>query len=191
VVRDGKSDPGAIVADVLQPRRVLAVSGSRAPSCIRVCDINGSMPTSGRKTDLDSYCFACCLPDICWNSVMSSWNARRYGHKTWEWAAGLRGYLHPLLFAALYKVHFSLSTAGKLEVFLTYFSDKYNPQHDRKHHIKALAHLQGLYFAGVDTTWVIARSPQLLQASFAAITDIFVYKLARLQFGQRAARYTC
>jgi len=52
------------------------------------------------------------------------------------------------------------------------------------------AHLQGLYFAKVDTTWVIARSPQLLQASFAAITDIFVYKLARLHFGQQAARYT-
>lgn len=41
VVRDGKSDPGANFADLLQPRRVLAVSGSRAPSCIRVCDIKG------------------------------------------------------------------------------------------------------------------------------------------------------
>lgn len=26
--------------------------------------------------------------------------ARRYGHLTWEWAAGLRSYAHPLLFAA-------------------------------------------------------------------------------------------
>ncbi|DBA74157.1 TPA: hypothetical protein ACH3X1_010956 [Trebouxia sp. C0004] len=50
--------------------------------------------------------------------------------------------------------------------------------------------IQGLYFARLDTSWVIARSPQLLQASFAAITDIFVYKLARLHFGQRAARWT-
>ena len=27
---------------------------------------------------------------------------RRYGHLTWEWAAGLRSYAHPLLFAAPY-----------------------------------------------------------------------------------------
>ena len=26
-----------------------------------------------------------------------------YGHLTWEWAEGLRSYLHPLLFAVLYK----------------------------------------------------------------------------------------
>ncbi len=51
VVRDGKSDPGADFADLFQPRRVLAMSGSRAPYCIRVCDIRGSMPTSGRTAD--------------------------------------------------------------------------------------------------------------------------------------------
>lgn len=28
----------------------------------------------------------------------------RYGHLTWEWKKGIRSYLHPLLFAALYKV---------------------------------------------------------------------------------------
>uniref|UniRef100_A0A0D9VB89 Mannosyltransferase n=1 Tax=Leersia perrieri TaxID=77586 RepID=A0A0D9VB89_9ORYZ len=27
-----------------------------------------------------------------------------YGHLTWEWKRGLRGYLHPLIFAALYKI---------------------------------------------------------------------------------------
>ncbi|XP_021771583.1 GPI mannosyltransferase 3-like [Chenopodium quinoa] len=27
-----------------------------------------------------------------------------YGHLTWEWKRGIRGYLHPLLFAVLYKV---------------------------------------------------------------------------------------
>lgn len=27
-----------------------------------------------------------------------------YGHLTWEWAAGIRSYVHPLLFAALYRV---------------------------------------------------------------------------------------
>lgn len=28
----------------------------------------------------------------------------RYGHLTWEWKKGIRTYLHPVLFAALYKV---------------------------------------------------------------------------------------
>ncbi|KAG7972425.1 hypothetical protein I3843_07G183100 [Carya illinoinensis] len=27
-----------------------------------------------------------------------------YGHLTWEWKKGIRSYLHPLLFAVLYKV---------------------------------------------------------------------------------------
>lgn len=83
------------------------------------------------------------------------------------------------------------SNCRKASCIFGLLSDKYVPQHDRQHHVKVSAHLQGLYFARVDTTWVIARSPQLLQASFTAITDIFIYKLARLQFGQQAARYTC
>lgn len=28
----------------------------------------------------------------------------RYGHLTWEWAAGLRGYTHPLIFALPYQI---------------------------------------------------------------------------------------
>ena len=28
----------------------------------------------------------------------------RYGHLTWEWKKGIRSYLHPVLFAVLYKV---------------------------------------------------------------------------------------
>ena len=31
----------------------------------------------------------------------------RYGYRSWEWSAGLRGYLHPVLFAVLYKVFLS------------------------------------------------------------------------------------
>ena len=27
-------------------------------------------------------------------------HGRRYGHLTWEWGAGIRSYVHPLLFAA-------------------------------------------------------------------------------------------
>lgn len=29
---------------------------------------------------------------------------RRYGHLTWEWAAGIRGYVHVLPFAAVFQV---------------------------------------------------------------------------------------
>lgn len=28
----------------------------------------------------------------------------RYGHLTWEWKKGIRSYLHPMLFALLYKI---------------------------------------------------------------------------------------
>lgn len=31
-------------------------------------------------------------------------HCRRYGHLTWEWAAGLRSYVHPLLFATVYSL---------------------------------------------------------------------------------------
>ncbi|KAK9824054.1 hypothetical protein WJX72_007382 [[Myrmecia] bisecta] len=43
-------------------------------------------------------------PDEYWQSLEVAHRlAFGYGHLTWEWAAGLRGYAHPLLFAALYK----------------------------------------------------------------------------------------
>ncbi len=35
----------------------------------------------------------------------------RYGHLTWEWAAGLRSYAHPLLFATLYSLLKALCAA--------------------------------------------------------------------------------
>lgn len=28
----------------------------------------------------------------------------RYGHLTWEWKKGIRSYLHPMVFALLYKI---------------------------------------------------------------------------------------
>ena len=31
-------------------------------------------------------------------------NGHRYGHLTWEWQRGLRSHVHPLIFAALYKI---------------------------------------------------------------------------------------
>ncbi|KZV18039.1 GPI mannosyltransferase 3-like [Dorcoceras hygrometricum] len=44
-------------------------------------------------------------PDEHWQSLEVAHRiAFGYGHLTWEWRKGLRSYLHPLLFAALYKV---------------------------------------------------------------------------------------
>ena len=49
--------------------------------------------------------------------------------------------------------------------------------------------MQSLHLAHIDTAWVVAKAPQILQAVFAAVTDVFVYKLALLQFGQTSAWY--
>ncbi|XP_073018353.1 LOW QUALITY PROTEIN: mannosyltransferase APTG1-like [Primulina eburnea] len=44
-------------------------------------------------------------PDEHWQSLEVSHRiAFGYGHLTWEWRKGLRSYLHPLLFAAIYKI---------------------------------------------------------------------------------------
>lgn len=74
-----------------------------------------------------------------------------YGHLTWEWAAGLRSYLHPLLFVPVYST---------------------------------------LKWSGIDTPYLIAKSPQLFQAVFAAGADLYVYKLALLLFGRQVAWWT-
>ena len=73
----------------------------------------------------------------------------RYGHLTWEWAAGLRSYVHPALFAAFYWV---------------------------------------LRATGADSAWLVAKGPALLQAVAAAVTDLHVYRLTRLLFGEAAGR---
>lgn len=49
--------------------------------------------------------------------------------------------------------------------------------------------MQVLQFTHLDTAWATAKAPQLLQGGFAAVTDIFVYKIALLLFGHTAARY--
>lgn len=48
--------------------------------------------------------------------------------------------------------------------------------------------VQVLQFTHLDTAWATAKAPQLLQGGFAAVTDIFVYKIALLLFGHTAAR---
>ncbi len=40
------------------------------------------------------------IDDHCGFAVHDVHAACRYGHLTWEWGAGIRSYLHPLLFAA-------------------------------------------------------------------------------------------
>ncbi|KAJ9540669.1 hypothetical protein OSB04_027175 [Centaurea solstitialis] len=57
-----------------------------------------------------------------------------YGHLTWEWAKGIRSYLHPMIFAALYKVlsvlHldtplFMIKAPRLLQSILSAFGDLY------------------------------------------------------------------
>lgn len=44
-------------------------------------------------------------PDEHWQALEVAHNITfGYGHLTWEWKRGIRSYLHPLLFAFLYKV---------------------------------------------------------------------------------------
>ncbi|CAN1179055.1 Mannosyltransferase APTG1 [Linum perenne] len=73
-----------------------------------------------------------------------------YGHLTWEWKKGIRSYLHPLLFAAFYKV---------------------------------------LAVLGLDTPWIMVKSPRLLQALFSAFGDMYCYKLSAMIFGATVARW--
>ncbi|KAL4535557.1 hypothetical protein Ndes2437A_g06266 [Nannochloris sp. 'desiccata'] len=74
-----------------------------------------------------------------------------YGHLTWEWAAGLRSYLHPSIYALFY---WALKVLRK------------------------------------DYSLLVAKGPQLVQALFAALADLYVYKLALNLFGPVVARWT-
>ncbi|KAI8017592.1 GPI mannosyltransferase 3 [Camellia lanceoleosa] len=73
-----------------------------------------------------------------------------YGHLTWEWKKGIRSYLHPMVFAFLYK-------------------------------ILALFHL--------DTPLFMIKAPRLLQSLFAAVGDLYVYKLSHVLFGGHVAQW--
>ena len=77
---------------------------------------------------------------------------RRYGHLTWEWAAGLRSYAHPLLFALPFQL---------------------------------------LAWMGLDSPATLPASALVMQSALAAATDVSVFRLAKAQFGQQAARCCC
>ena len=77
---------------------------------------------------------------------------RRYGHLTWEWAAGLRSYAHPLLFALPFQL---------------------------------------LAWIGLDSPATLPASALVMQGALAAAADVFVFRLAKAQFGQQAARCCC
>ncbi|KAL2611148.1 hypothetical protein R1flu_022840 [Riccia fluitans] len=88
-------------------------------------------------------------PDEHWQSLeVAHRMVFGYGHLTWEWDKGIRSYVHPLIFAALYKV---------------------------------------LAITGLDTPWLMARAPRLLQALFAAVCDVYLFKLTAQVFGGRPA----
>ncbi|GMP36251.1 hypothetical protein CsSME_00008442 [Camellia sinensis var. sinensis] len=73
-----------------------------------------------------------------------------YGHLTWEWKKGIRSYLHPMVFAFLYR-------------------------------ILALFHL--------DTPLFMIKAPRLLQSLFAAVGDLYIYKLSHVLFGSHVAQW--
>ncbi|XP_059637560.1 mannosyltransferase APTG1 isoform X2 [Cornus florida] len=73
-----------------------------------------------------------------------------YGHLTWEWKRGIRSYLHPMLFALLYKV---------------------------------------LAFLRLDTPWFMMKAPRLFQSIFAAVGDLYVYKLSQVLFSDFVAQW--
>ena len=50
-------------------------------------------------------------------------------------------------------------------------------------------HLQVLKLIHFDSAWAVAKGPLLLQACFAAGTDVAVFATSRLLFGQPAARW--
>ncbi|KAI3423779.1 uncharacterized protein J3R85_010785 [Psidium guajava] len=90
-------------------------------------------------------------PDEHWQALEVAHHiAFGYGHLTWEWKKGIRSYLHPMIFAVLYKV---------------------------------------LALLGLDKPWFMMRAPRLLQSTFSAVGDLYLYKLSRLLFGNCVARW--
>ncbi|XP_020593825.1 GPI mannosyltransferase 3 [Phalaenopsis equestris] len=73
-----------------------------------------------------------------------------YGHLTWEWKNGIRSYLHPLVFAVLYKA---------------------------------------LAFLRLDSPWFMMRTPRLFQSVISSVGDLYLYKLSRIVFGDRVAKF--
>ncbi|CAN0840275.1 Mannosyltransferase APTG1 [Linum grandiflorum] len=119
-------------------------------------------PTSLSDTRIFAFCLAFRIvnslliqtyfnPDEHWQSLEVAHRlVFGYGHLTWEWKKGIRSYLHPLVFAAFYKV---------------------------------------LAVLGLDTPWLMVKSPRLLQALFSAFGDLYCYKLSSVIFGATAARW--
>ncbi|KAI0531492.1 hypothetical protein KFK09_001048 [Dendrobium nobile] len=73
-----------------------------------------------------------------------------YGHLTWEWKKGIRSYLHPLVFALLYKV---------------------------------------MAFLRLDTPWFMMKAPRFMQSMISSVGDLYLYKLSRVVFSDRVAKF--
>ena len=97
IVRGKSSDPSPAAENILQSRRVLAVLGSCALAGLRVRYLQPQISLHSKLELQQTSQELCFFP--------SSPLACSYGYRTWEWAAGLRGYLHPSIFALLYKVY--------------------------------------------------------------------------------------
>lgn len=90
-------------------------------------------------------------PDEYWQSLEIAHRlVYGYGYLTWEWAAGLRSYAHPAIFAISYKI---------------------------------------LQLAGLDTPFIIIKTPLIVQSLLAALTDWHIYLLAMMLFGRQSAKW--
>ncbi|KAJ5075100.1 gpi mannosyltransferase 3 [Anaeramoeba ignava] len=91
-------------------------------------------------------------PDEYWQSLEVAHNiVFKYGYLTWEWKEKLRGFLHPLIFAVLYKI---------LQIFQ------------------------------LDKNWILILSPRILQAAFASLCDLFVWKISIDWFNKSVAKFS-
>ncbi|XP_072038119.1 GPI mannosyltransferase 3-like [Amphiura filiformis] len=91
------------------------------------------------------------VPDEYWQSVeVAHKMVYGYGHLTWEWKKGLRGYTYPAMFAAVHKL---------------------------------LAVLK------LDFGPVLVVTPRVMQATFSAFGDLFVYRFTRRLVGVHGAAW--
>lgn len=106
------------------------------------------------------------VPDEQWQSLEpASRLIFGHGHLTWEWAPclGLRGWLHPLLFAFFY---------GILEQVENVLGAVFGPPKGGG----------GTSGGSVLTGWTVAYGPRFVQAVFAAATDYLIFIVARCMF---------
>jgi GPI mannosyltransferase 3 len=102
-------------------------------------------------------------PDEYYQSLEPAWKlVFGYGERTWEWTEGIRGFLHPSVFAlawALLKI-LGLKDPDMLVILFRFFAE------------------------------LEIAAPKVIQGVLAAICDYWTYRLARRLFNYNIARWT-